>query len=205
MDLESFTKVFSNIYPNLDQYLTRRGYFLKNEILDQFDHVYFGLSEGEARTIDPAHRLLLEKFVHLLEDANYTVDEISGTKTSVFIGQLSSEHQRIMFQSPAETNSASLAQNVNKYNASARLAYHFNLRGPNFTIDTACSSSLQAVHLAVQSLRNGEAQYAVAGGTNTIYTPEGLWNNSLIQAVSPDGRSRAYCIEANGYAKGTNI
>jgi acyl transferase domain-containing protein len=37
-----------------------------------------------------------------------------------------------------------------------RISYAFDLRGPSMTIDTGCSGSLVSVHLAAQSLRNGE-------------------------------------------------
>lgn len=38
-----------------------------------------------------------------------------------------------------------------------RISYFFNLHGPSMTIDTGCSGSLVSVHLAAQSLRNGES------------------------------------------------
>jgi acyl transferase domain-containing protein len=202
MNLDSLTASLQNLNPMLAQKLIQRGYFLQSELLDQFDPRFFNLSENEALTIDPAHRLLLQKFVHLCEDANLSLDRLKGTNTSVYIGQYSSEHQRTVSAQPLETRTAAIGTNVHKYNASARLAYHFDLTGPNLTLDTACSSSMQAVQLAVQSLRLGEAKFAVAGGVNLVYSPEGLVNDTFIQALSPDGRSRSYSMDANGYAKG---
>lgn len=38
-----------------------------------------------------------------------------------------------------------------------RISYAFNFHGPSMTIDTGCSGSLVSVHLAAQSLRNGES------------------------------------------------
>ena len=49
-----------------------------------------------------------------------------------------------------------------------RISYVFNWHGPSFVIDTACSSSAVALHSAVQSLRAGDSDMAVATGANLI-------------------------------------
>jgi acyl transferase domain-containing protein len=94
--------------------------------------------------------------------------------------------------------------NMFPYNAPSRLSYHFNLLGVNRAIDVACSSSLHAVQLALQTLRAGEADMAVCGGVTSMYTPENYLLGTNIGAASPDGRSRSFSVDANGYANGKN-
>lgn len=53
-----------------------------------------------------------------------------------------------------------------------RLSYYFDLSGPSFTVDTACSSSLAALHLACQSLRNGESSQAVVASCHLNILPD---------------------------------
>ena len=127
---------------------------------------------------------------------------MNGSRTSVHIGKFSTDHAITSFRMQPEHRSRFHGPNSLLYNAAARLSYHFNLQGPNVSLDVACSSSLEAVHLAVQTLRTNEADMAVCGGANGIYAPENFLQSSLIGAESPDGRSRSFSADANGYAKG---
>lgn len=55
---------------------------------------------------------------------------------------------------------------------SNRISHFFDLRGPSFTVDTACSSSMVALHVACQSVRNGESSAAIVGGVHLNMLPE---------------------------------
>ncbi|CAF0803239.1 unnamed protein product [Adineta steineri] len=46
---------------------------------------------------------------------------------------------------------------------------------------------------------------AICGGMNAVYSPENLLYGSIMGAVSPDGRSRSFSVDANGYAKGDGL
>lgn len=72
-------------------------------------------------------------------------------------------------------------------------------------MDTACSSSLVAVHLAVQTLRSGESRVAVACGSNLLLGPENFIVESKLKMLSPDGRSKMWDRDANGYARGDGV
>ncbi|CAF3817106.1 unnamed protein product [Rotaria sordida] len=198
-DVDSYASMF-----NFNKPFIRRGYFLNNDQLHNFDPSFFGITDGEAMLMDPCHRLLLKKFFHLIEDANYTFDQIRGSRTAVYIGQFTNDHAITVNRTKMEDHTL-MGPNISLFNASSRLSYFYDLLGPNLTLDTACSSSLQAIHLAVQSLRNGEVDLAAAGATNLNYAPETFFTASFIGAISPDGRSRSYSEDANGYAKGEGV
>lgn len=177
---------------------TRWGGFL--EQVDQFDPYTFGISAHEAERMDPQQRLLLEVAWEALEDGGVAPQRLRQTKTGVFVGISTNDYGRLQMSDPLLVDA--YAGTGNSFSIAAnRLSYFFDLRGPSMAVDTACSSSLVAVHLACQSLRNGEATMALAGGVSVILSPENTIALTKAGLMAPDGRCKPFDARANGYVR----
>lgn len=177
---------------------THWGGFLDG--IDKFDAAFFGVSPREAERMDPQQRLLLEVVWEALEDAGQPPDRLAGSMTGVFVGLWLNDYESRLFADPAQVDFY-MTTGTGRYSASGRLSYALGLEGPSLTIDTACSSSLVAVHLACQSLRNGECSLALAGGANVILQPHIWIAYSQSGMMAADGRCKFADAEANGYVR----
>ncbi|KAH6876757.1 polyketide synthase [Thelonectria olida] len=169
-----------------------------------FDAEFFGISAIESKAIDPQQRMLLEIVYEAIEDAGMSMDALRGSDTAVFAGLMCAEYEAILLRD-LDTVPTYYASGTSRAILSNRISYLFDWHGASMTIDTACSSSLVAVHQAVQALRSGESRVAVACGANLILGPEPFIVESKVKMLSPDGRSRMWDKDANGYARGDGI
>ncbi|HEX8704281.1 MAG TPA: SDR family NAD(P)-dependent oxidoreductase, partial [Myxococcaceae bacterium] len=170
--------------------------------VEGFDAAFFGISPREAVAMDPQQRLLLEVAWEALEDAHQLPDRLVGSKTGVFVGLMNDDYNlEGLALAPQERDVYSTTGNGHSF-AAGRLSYALGLQGPSLSVDTACSSSAVAVHLACQSLKSGESALAIAGGVNLILSPHSMDMVARTQALSPDGRCRAFDARANGFVRG---
>ena len=180
---------------------TRHGGFVEH--VDEFDARFFGISPREAVSMDPQQRLLLEVSWEALEHAGQPPDRLAGSRTGVFVGLSSADYAQIQIKGgdPARID-AYFGTGNSPSVAAGRLSYSLGLQGPAMSVDTACSSSLVAVHLACQSLRNGESRMALAGGVNLILSPDATINFSRARMLAADGRCKTFDADADGYVRG---
>jgi hybrid polyketide synthase/nonribosomal peptide synthetase FtdB len=173
---------------------------------DEFDPTFFGISPREADYMDPQQRKLLEVTWEALEDAGQRPSALAGANVGVFIGAFTLDYKVIQFSDRSFENvAAHTATGAMMTMVSNRISYIFDFRGPSMSIDTACSSSLVAVHLACQSLLNGESSMAIAGGTLLHMAPQYTIAESKGGFLSPTGSSRTFDAGANGYVRAEGV
>jgi phthiocerol/phenolphthiocerol synthesis type-I polyketide synthase E len=197
--------------------LTSPAYVRRAALLDgitEFDAELFGFTPQSARTMDPQHRLFLQCAWDALTDSGY---DPSGNGASVgvygtssasgyLLHNLMSHHDphRIIGQG-ATFEMINLSLQNDKDYLATRVSHQFDLRGPALSVQTACSSSLVAVHLACQSLLNGECEMALAGAAS-IRVPHrvGYWHDPG-SMVSATGHCRPFDVRADGTIFGSGV
>ncbi len=175
--------------------------------LEMFDPSFFGMSPRDASIMDPQHRLFLECASDVLEYAGYDPRRFEGS-IGLFGGcGMNLYLIRNLLTNPALVDSlgfwALRHLGNDKDFLATRVAYCLDLKGPVVNVQTACSTSLVAIHLACQSLLNGECEMALAGGVTVEIPHRQGYVYQEGEILSPDGHCRAFDDRAKGTVLGS--
>ncbi|MFB7233697.1 amino acid adenylation domain-containing protein [Streptomyces sp. NPDC056269] len=170
------------------------------EGVEHFDAARFGLTDREARRMDPLQRMLLSVTSEAMESAGRDHHSL-GASTGVFVGAIASDFPEIVARSIGHSD-PHVATGTAPSMVANRLSHVFDWSGPSFAVDTACSSSLVALHEAAMHLRAGEVDAAVVAAANLVLTPAKTRSFTRNGMLSPQGACRAFDDAADGYVRG---
>lgn len=168
---------------------------------DEFDAAFFGLSPRLAELMDPQQRIFLELVWEALETTGHLPSQYQGV-VGLFAGCGNNTYyinNVIPNRHLIDKVGGFLVSTLNEKDYIAtRVAYELDLKGPAVSVHSACSTSLLAIAQAVDSIRNGQCNVALAGGVS-ISSP--INSGHLYQEgtmLSADGHCRSFDAEADG-------
>ncbi|KAF0866047.1 SDR family NAD(P)-dependent oxidoreductase [Pseudomonas sp. LD120] len=153
---------------------------------DDFDPLFFNISPRDAESMNPHQRLILQESWKALEDAGYNPKSFRDRSVGIFVGAEPSGYFHETFIGASDAIIAS------------RLSYFLDFKGPALVVNTGCSSSATAIHLACESLRNHEADLALAGGVFATLGEPGLISLAQMDMLSPSGRCHTFDQRSDG-------
>lgn len=170
-----------------------------------FDADFFAMNDEEVFYTDPQQRLFLEVSRHVIEDAGYAPGNIVGSNTGVFVGVGLNEYGGLLKESDVNMFSQYVGTGLSLSGVANRASFMLGVHGPSEAVDTACSSSLVSIHRAIQAMRQGECDLAIAGGVNLIFTPYSFQVYHRVNYLAADWKCKSFGKGGDGWTVGEGI
>lgn len=171
-----------------------------------FDAAFFGMTPREVELMDPQQRIFLETAYAALENAGYDPSRFDG-RIGVFggIGRNPYLYENIARRPEYASRLIDHALQMGNERdfPPTHVAYKLNLRGPAINVQTACSTTGVALHLACQSLREGDSDIVLVGGAKVLVPTLAGYEYVDGGALAPDGHIRAFDAAAGGMVRGS--
>jgi 3-oxoacyl-[acyl-carrier-protein] synthase II len=197
-------------------------------LITRFDASAFSCRiAGEVKGFDPS--LYVEKkeikkmdtFIHYamaaaqfaMNDSGLPVRDDNRERIAVVIGSgigglpIIEETQKRYLQSGPRVISPFFITALIANEAAGNVSIRYGLKGPNLSTVTACTTGAHAVGEAYRMIQYGDADAAIAGGTESVITPLAVGGFAVMRALSsrnddPEGASRPFDRDRDGFVMG---
>lgn len=181
-----------------ESYVKARG-ILKD--VELFDASFFGIHSKLAELMDPQQRLFLELSRNVLEKTGY-LSTNDNNVIGVFAGCAPNTYfnnNLIWHKQKLDTQGLfPVASVTEKDYITSRVSYQLNLGGPAVNVNSACSTGLLAVAQAVESIRRGQCNMAIAGASAVTVPVKSGHLYSEGSMLSADGHTKTFDADAKG-------
>jgi 3-oxoacyl-(acyl-carrier-protein) synthase len=148
------------------------------------------MSAKEARRTDRFVQFAIAATQQAVAQARLTVDQAIADQVGVIVGagmggiNTYSRELRVLMEKGPRRVSPFLIPMITVDMAAVQIAILTGARGPNFGLVSACSTGSDAIGQAYESIRRGDAQAMIAGGTEAAVTPVGVAAFDRMRALS---------------------
>jgi len=171
------------------------------------------MNRKEARRMDRFAQFAVAASQEAVKQANLTIDDSNRNEIGVFIGNgaggLTTLQEQIinMHQNGPDRVNPFLITMMIGDSASAQVSILLGAKGPNFCTTSACSSSADAIGIAYETIKRGDAKAMISGGSEATICAIGMAAFNSIKAISerndnPQEASRPFDAERDGFVLG---
>lgn len=181
-----------------------------------FDLEAYGVDRKAMRKMNRQTKFLLGASIEAVTDAGYTKETIGKENVGIYDGVGVGLNEAVeagykKYDDPAAgvnrlpPLTAPLALNNE---AAANVSMYFGITGPSWTLSTACSSGTDAIGLALDQIRLGRIDMALACGSDANITGFNIGCYQVLQALTqsfndnPSVASRPFDKDRSGFVMG---
>src|SRR5713226_8482417 len=179
-----------------------------------FDPKAFFKNPKDVRRTDRFAQLALAAAKMALDDSGIDIEKLRrrdrfGVIVSSGIGGLKTLQDQLtilLTKGPSRTSPFTIPMLISNM-ASGLISMEYGLRGPNMCIVTACATSNNAIGESWRTIKFGDADIFLAGGSEACIIPIGLAGFSAMKALStrnhePERASRPFDRDRDGFVMG---
>jgi 3-oxoacyl-[acyl-carrier-protein] synthase II len=168
------------------------------------------IGRKEARRMDRFAQLAVAAGLQAVQQSGIQVSAANQSDIAVVVGSgiggLTTlfEQTKVLIESGPSRVSPFLAPMMISDMAAAQVSITLGLKGLNLCTTSACSSSSDAIGVACELIRHGDAEAVLAGGSEAIINPLGITAFSALKAIStrndaPKEASRPFDAQRDGF------
>lgn len=164
----------------------------------------------EAKRLDRFTQFAMRAGGAAVDDAQLDFDRLDRSRCGVILGsgigglwEIETQMEKLFSRGPDRVSPFTVPKMMLNA-AGGNLAIHYGLTGPNFTIATACASASNAMGEAMRSIRSGQCDVVLTGGSEAAITRMGLAAFQNMKALStrnddPARASRPFDADRDGF------
>ncbi len=168
------------------------------------------ISQKDARKMDIFIQYGLAAGIQAVQDAGLECNEEIADRIGVAIGSgiggisaIEKNHGIVMSRGPRKISPFFVPGSIINMIA-GHLAIKYGFKGPNIAITTACTTGTHNIGYAARTIRYGDADVMLAGGSEMATTPVGLGGFAAARALStrnddPQAASRPWDRDRDGF------
>ena len=187
------------------------------QVLDFDADTYFG--PKEARRMDRFVQFAIAAADKAVADSKLDMAKEDPTRVGVIVGSgiggldtIEKQHQRLMERGPRAISPFFIPMMIVDM-ASGQISIRHGMKGPNLCVVTACATAAHSIGTAFRSIKFGDAEVFIAGGSEAAITDLGMGGFANMNALStafndePHRASRPFDKKRDGFvmAEGAGV